>query len=280
MTQSIGSWIPVRLLFWVLADVACDDLFRSTILDQRSSRKPFYVLLILLVTMIQWQQYLNIRRNGQRRRQQWSFLIHLLYLCATLHRIKIVVAFNNRQRLVSPTRAASVRDWGTSYRQKSFVTLVRTQQQHFIRHQMQHSDATSNSKSSLPSPVSTTPNTTTNRNEKKYDLGVGKHPPLNSDTNSTTSLISSVSSSDTVDQSLEEGDKQNDGSCGEESSPKTGTALNARLIGMNWMAPESVVKPMIQNNTTINGLPPPPPDLSSWRQTTETKSRRMVAYVV
>jgi hypothetical protein len=237
------------------------------------------MLLILLMTMMQWQQYLNDRPNGQRRRQQWSFLIQLFYLCATLHRIEIVVAFNYRRRFVSPTRESSVRGWGKSYRQQSFITLLRTQQQQqrYIRHQMQHSDATSNSTSSLPSPESTTPNTTTYRNEKKYDLGVGKHPPFSSDITGTTSIISSVSSSDTDDQ--EERDKQNGDGTGEESSSTTGTALNARLIGMNWMAPESVVKPMILYNTAVNGLSPPP-DLSSSRQLPETKSRRMVAYVV
>ena len=261
-------------------DVACGDLF--PIDDRIGNQKPAYMLLILLMTVMQWQQYPNDRPNGQRRRQQWSFLIQLFYLCATLHRIEIVVAFNYRQRFVSPTRESSVRGWSTSYRRQSFITLLSTQQQQrrFIRHQMQHSDATSNSTSSLPLPVSTTPNTTTDRNKKKYDLGVGKHPPFSSDTNSTTSIISSVPSSDTDDQ--EERNRQNGDGTGEESSSTTGTALNARLIGMNWMAPESVVKPMIQNNTTVNGLspPPPPPDISSSRLLPETKSRRMVAYVV
>jgi hypothetical protein len=122
-----------------------------------------------------------------------------------------------------------------------------------------------------------------------YDLGVGKHSPLNSTT--TANMVTS----DTDDQPFHNTTNIN---VEQESSLTTNnnsSILNARLIGMHWMVPESVVKPSYLSSTIQSDVKTTvtsnqdstsqqllPQDSSILNQIqlmtkTEKKSRRMVA---
>jgi hypothetical protein len=168
--------------------------------------------------------------------------------------------------------------------QRAFIKLQRNrqQQQIFQRH-MQHSDVTTNATSSS-SASPTTPNATRMTSPRIYDLGVGKHSPLNSST--TTNMVKS----DTDDQTNFEIEQELSLTTNNNSS-----ILNARLIGMHWMVPESVVKPSYLSSTiqsdvkttvtsnedsTSQQLLPQDSSLPNQMQLmtkTEKKSRRMVA---
>ena len=251
-----------------------------------------------MVTMEVIRQLLISRSNNQWKRQQRRLVIPAV-LCfvasiPTMRLVEFVSGFNYQQRfdppITRPTRsclstAASIWSTGTKPPRRAFVTFHRTRLQQ-RRLQMQHLENTANLTSTES--ASTTPNATTLLNTKIYDLGVGKNPPL-SINNTSTTTISNLSSSATnieylsrnifaeVDQQINES--------GEDFSPDTNTSttLNARLIGMNWMAPESVVKPLNVARNTV-----PTTNINSevqkrqYRQektNAEKKSRRMVAYV-
>lgn len=152
---------------------------------------------------------------------------------------------------------------------------------------MQLSDISINS-TSLPS-ISSTPNATTTTNTRMYDLGVGKNPPLNSSTENPT-IISPTPASATDGQSSY--NKTSFDIDKDYSSIENDTAvMNARLIGIHWMVPESVVKPsdMMKNDiatststaTNQNVLQPDPSSQNRKQNTKiEKKTRRMVAYVL
>ena len=241
-------------------------------------------------------QLLVFRSMGQWKRQRWYFVIvtgvyFVSFLIATTQVVEIVTGFNNQQRSVPPN-ARSTRGcftkaslWSAKTRRRTFVRLQQTRR----RLQMQHSENAGNSTST--SSVSTSPNATTQRSTKMYDLGVGKHPPLSSSTNSSTTIISNLSSSVADIQSLKNNSevvKQSmENSEDALSNANNSTVSNARLLGMNWMAPESVVKPsyMMINTTstttTIDQVQKQQQQQQYLEQNTnaEKKSRRMVAYV-
>jgi hypothetical protein len=230
----------------------------------------------------------HFRPNRSRRRQKPFLIVFLAAFLASPQLITVVAGFNNLPKHV-PLFAAlphchiytsDRNQWycAGKNRRRAFIKTRRSLQQlPTLRRQMQQSDIPTNSTSSLPS-ISPTQNVTRLSSSRMYDLGVGKHSPLNSSTadSITKNVLPSATDNETVDDNFV---------ADNESSATTNNAkaMNARLFGMHWMVPESVVKPSTATaqNDNISLLRPEPSLQNSNEQMTKTekKSRRMVAYV-
>ena len=253
------------------------------------------------------KQQMYLRTNISQRRRPWCNNIIFYFVVASIQLIEIVSGFNIQPKRVTPITACRYttidRDlwykttcWSIKNRRRAFMKIQRNRQQQLLQHQMHPSDVATNSTSSPSNSV--TPTVTRLSNTRIYDLGTGKHPPLNSSTGSATdTTISSLLSSVTDDQKTDdqtvykrtyfEVDK------GSSSTASNTTAMNVRWNDLHWMAPESVVKPpyaikksgtrSIRSTTTNDdNVVQPDPSLQNQKQRIkiEKKSRRMVAYVL
>ena len=240
--------------------------------------------------MIQ-QRVLYRPKKDHWRRQYCCVIIPLLFslvVLALLSQMEIVSGFTNQVRRIRIRSCQwyEASFWSTMNHQTTFIKFQRLRLPQLHSHQIHHSDNTTNlTQRSVPrQSIDSTPNATVAvSSNRMYDLGVGKHQPLSINTdndNTTTNIPLKIVSSNAEAQfstTFFDIDKE------PSSTANNTTIVNARLIGMNWMVPESVVKPSYMNANDVSNSVTSTTDQSLQYQQPNTKieqkSRRMVAYV-
>ena len=249
--------------------------------------KSIYIESSCIMKLMIQQRLLYRPKKDHWHRQCCCVIIPLFSLVAlALQQMEIISGFTNQVRRIRSCQWYEASFWSTTNHQTTFIKFQRPRPQLLHSHQIHHSDSTTNlTQLSVPrQSIDSTPNATVAvSSNRMYDLGVGKHQPLSINTdndNTTTNIPLKIVSSNAEAQfstTFFDIDKE------PSSTANNTTIVNARLIGMNWMVPESVVKPSYMNANDVSNSVTSTTDQSLQYQQpntkTEQKSRRMVAYV-